>query len=226
VQVVQRFLASYSVNLDMRDFPFDTQTFAWNLRSTTHNNTVVKFVPAGAAALANASAMLQGILDPTFSFSSYNQAVFTITEGIFTGYDLLSITVRAKRLATMSSLFLVFPICLVCVLLCMNLQQEPGKDSRLSVPAGVISSVLAFSYVVSNQCPPVSYVTRMHLLMFQTYIFAGVALLVNYYLWVIDWAMKELSNLNTKNKNLLMDAHWMPRKVALALPLQSHWLRS
>jgi hypothetical protein len=214
VQVVQRYLATYSVSLDMRDFPFDTQTFAWNLRSTTHNNSVVKFLPASAAAAANASLLLQGILDPTFAFSDYRQGSFTIGDGIFAGFDLLSVTVRGARIATMSSLFLIFPICLVCVVLCMNLQQEPGKDSRLSVPATVISSVLAFSYVISNQCPPVSYVTRMHLLIFQAYIYAGVALLVNYYLWTLDWAVKELSNGNNKNKTLLMDAHWIPRKAS------------
>ena len=150
---------------------------------------------------------------PTFAFSSYGEAAYTIADGIFAGYDQLSVTVRGARIATMSSIFLVFPICVVCAVLCFNLQQEPGKDSRLSVPGAVISAVLAFSYVVSNQCPPVSYVTRMHLLMFQTYIYAVVALVVNYYLWTVDWAIKQLSGNNTKNKTLLMDTDWLARKV-------------
>ena len=213
VQVVQRYLATYSVALDMRDFPFDTQTFAWNLRSTTYSSAVVKFVPTGAADAANASALLAGIVDPTFTYSNYGQAAYTITDGIFAGYDLLSISVRGARIASMSSLFLIFPMCLVSALLCFNLQQEPGKDARLTVPATVISSVLAFSFVISNQCPPVSYITRMHLLMFQTYIYAAVALVVNYYLWTVEWAMRELSTRNNKNKTTLMDAHWVPRKV-------------
>ena len=219
VQVVQRYLATYAVSLDMRDFPFDTQTFAWNLRSTTFNGTTVKFVPATAEVSARASGLLAGLQDPTFAFSSYGQAAYNITDGIFAGYHLLSISVRGTRIATMSSIFLVFPICVICAVLCFNLTQEPGKDSRLSVPGTVISAVLAFSYVVSNQCPPVSYVTRMHLLMFQTYIYAIVALVMNYYLWMVDWALKQLSANNTKNKTLLQDADWISRKVGSLLSL-------
>ena len=151
----------------------------------------------------------------TYSRSpSYPRArIDALTDGIFAGYDLLSISVRGARIASMSSLFLIFPMCLVSALLCFNLQQEPGKDARLTVPATVISSVLAFSFVISNQCPPVSYITRMHLLMFQTYVYAAVALVVNYYLWTVEWAMRELSTRNNKNKTTLMDAHWVPRKV-------------
>ena len=45
----------------------------WNVRSTTYNNTVVKFVPAGRDVMRNASVLLQGLLDPTFAYSNYNQ---------------------------------------------------------------------------------------------------------------------------------------------------------
>ena len=49
------------------------QAFVWNVRSTTYNNTVVKFVPAGRDVMRNASVLLQGLLDPTFAYSNYNQ---------------------------------------------------------------------------------------------------------------------------------------------------------
>ncbi len=65
----------------------------------------------------------------------------------------------------------------------------------------------------SNLCPPVSYVTRIHLLIFQTYIFGTIALVVNYYLWAIMAGRKELSDNLTANKTLLADAHWVPRKI-------------
>ena len=191
----------------------DTQTFAWNLRSTTYNNSVVRFVPAAAAALQNTSALLSQLVDPTFTYSQYNQSAFTIQSGIFAGYDLLSITVQAKRISTMSSIFLVLPLCIVGAALCMVMHQEPAKDSRLSVPLSSITATMAFSFVVSNQCPPVSYTTRIHLLIFQTYVFSVAALLLNYYLWCIEFAKKELAAANNKKKTLLADSQALAKRV-------------
>ena len=217
VEVVQRYLATYAMNLNMRDFPFDTQKFTWNIRSTTHNKSVLIFRPArDLPLLKNASLQLQGLLDPTFSYSNYNQSTYTITEGIFKDFHLLSVSMDAQRLATMSSIFLIFPICLLCAALCLVFSQEPSNNSRLSVPLGCITSCLAFSYVVSNQCPPVSYTTRLHLMIFFTYTVSIISMIMNYYLWSIEFAKKELGRLNGDKKNLLMDAHCMPRKIGNA----------
>jgi hypothetical protein len=214
VQVVQRYLATYAMNFNMRDFPFDTQTFTWNIRSTTFDKRVMVFSPQrNESLLKNTSLLLQNVTDPTFVYSNYNQTTYTLTEGIFTGYHLLSVTIDARRLATMSSIFLIFPICILCSALCLVFSQEPANNARLSVPLGVITSTLAFSYVVGNQCPPVSYTTRIHLMIFFTYCISIVILIINYYLWAIEFAKKELARLNGEKKNLLMDAHWMPRKI-------------
>jgi hypothetical protein len=163
--------------------------------------------------LKNTSLQLQGLLDPTFAYSNYNQTTYTITDGIFKNYHLLSVSIDAQRLATMSSIFLIFPICLLCSALCLVFSQEPANNARLSVPLGCITSCLAFSYVVSNQCPPVSYTTRLHLMIFFTYTAAIITMVLNYYLWAIEFAKKELGRLNGDKKTLLMDAHWMPRKI-------------
>ncbi len=217
VEVVQRYLATYAMNLNMRDFPFDTQKFVWNIRSTTHNKSVLMFRPVrDVQILKNTSLQLQVLLDPTFSYSNYNQSTYTITEGIFKDFHLLSVSMDAQRLATMSSIFLIFPICLLCSALCLVFSQEPSNNARLSVPLGCITSCLAFSYVVSNQCPPVSYTTRLHLMIFFTYTVSITSLILNYYLWSIEFAKKELGRLNGDKKNLLMDAHWMPRKIGNA----------
>ena len=215
VEVVQRYLATYAMNFNMRDFPFDSQRLAWNLRSTTFNKSVVMFSPVtDVASVRNSSLLLQSLLDPTFSYSNYNQTTYTLTDGIFANYHLLSVSIDAQRIATMSSIFLVFPICILCAALCLVLSQEPANNARLSVPLGVITSCLAFSYVVSNQCPPVSYTTRMHLMIFFTYVISIITLVINYYLWAVEFSKRELARLNLEKKNLLMDAHWMPRKIA------------
>ena len=111
---------------------------------------------------------------------------YTVRSGIYAGFHVLSISFQAQRLATMSSIFLIFPLCLVCLALVLVLSQEPAKDARLAVPATGITATMYFSFVVSNMCPPVSYVTRLHLLIFQTYIFAAAELCFNYYLWRVQ----------------------------------------
>jgi hypothetical protein len=214
VEVVQRYLSTYAMNLNMRDFPFDTQKFTWNIRSTTHNKSVLTFLSMmDLQSLKNSSLQLQSLLDPTFSYSNYNQTTYTVKEGIFKDFHLLSVSLDAKRLTTMSSIFLIFPICILCSALCLVFSQEPSNNSRLSLPLGCITSCLAFSYVVSNQCPPVSYTTRIHLMIFFTYIVSVITMVFNYYLWAIELAKKELGRLNGEKKNLLMDAHLMPRKI-------------
>jgi hypothetical protein len=168
---------------------------------------------APAAVTSNASALLTSVLDPTFAFSDYKQQTYTIPSGIYANYHVLSVSFQARRISTMSSIFLIFPLCLVCLAMVLVLSQEPAKDNRLAVPASAITATMYFSFVVSNMCPPVSYLTRMHLLIFQTYIFATSELFVNYYLWRIQAARKELADNNASNKTLLNDAHWMPRKI-------------
>ena len=186
VTLIQRYIAAYSVSLNIRDYPFDTQTFQWNIRSSTFTKDTLVFAPAPAADVANASALLAGTLDPTFTFSGYKQRTYTITSGIYANFHVLSISFQAARIATMTSIFLIFPLCLVCLALCLVLSQEPAKDARLAVPATGITATMYFSFVVSNMCPPVSYVTRLHLLIFQTYIFAAAELCFNYYLWRVQ----------------------------------------
>jgi hypothetical protein len=203
----------YRIELIKSYLKHAAQTFQWNIRSSTFTKDTLVFAVAPPAVTSNASALLTSVLDPTFAFSGYKQQTYTIPSGIYANYHVLSISFQARRISTMSSIFLIFPLCLVCLALVLVLKQEPAKDNRLTVPASGITATMYFSFVVSNMCPPVSYLTRMHLLIFQTYIFAIAELCFNYYLWRIQAARKVLADNNASNKNVLNDAHWMPRKI-------------
>ncbi len=61
VVAVERFVGRFTAPLDARDFPFDTQTFEWRLRSTQYARGAVKFVPASAEEQRNASALLKQV---------------------------------------------------------------------------------------------------------------------------------------------------------------------
>jgi hypothetical protein len=61
VVVVERFVGRFTAPLDARDFPFDTQTLEWRLRSKQYARGTVKFVPATMEEQRNASALLQQV---------------------------------------------------------------------------------------------------------------------------------------------------------------------
>ena len=58
VVAVERFVGAFTAALDARDFPFDTQTLEWRLRSSRYAHEVVRLVAASQWEQANASAAL------------------------------------------------------------------------------------------------------------------------------------------------------------------------
>jgi hypothetical protein len=58
VVAVERFVGAFTAALDARDFPFDTQTLEWRLRSSRYAHEVVRLVAANQWEEANASAAL------------------------------------------------------------------------------------------------------------------------------------------------------------------------
>ena len=216
VVLTQRYLAAYSVTLNMRDYPFDSQSLNWDVRSTIYNNSVVKFLPAASPSVAAASILLHSVSDTDWTFDKYSQAAYTIDSGIFTNYDLLSISIVATRISQMSSSFVILPICLICAALCLELFMDPAEPFRIQTPLACITATMGFSFVVADLCPPVSYNTRMHLMIFQTYIFSVIALVCNSFLWYIEVCKQRLSASNSEMKTLLADSH------EVATRLKSH----
>lgn len=64
VVAVERFVGAFTAALDARDFPFDTQTLEWRLRSTRYAHEMVRLVAATEAEQANASAALAEVCPP------------------------------------------------------------------------------------------------------------------------------------------------------------------
>ena len=58
VVAVERYVGQFTAPLDARDFPFDTQTLEWRVRSTRYGHGAVRLVPSSAEDQANASALL------------------------------------------------------------------------------------------------------------------------------------------------------------------------
>jgi hypothetical protein len=221
IVLTQRYLAAFSVNLNMRDYPFDSQTLSWDVRSTSYDNSIVKFLPAAGPSLAASSVLLQGISDTDWTFDKYRQAAYRIDSGIFANYDLLSISITATRISTMSSTFLILPICLICAGLCLEMFMDTAEISRIQTPLACITATMGFSFVVSDLCPPVSYNTRMHLMIFQTYIFSVVALICNGLIFYIEKCKQRLSASNGEMKTLLNDSQELATRIRernLSLP--------
>ena len=61
VVVVERYVGRFTAPLDARDFPFDTQTLEWRLRSSRYAHEVVRLVAASKWEQANVSAVLSEV---------------------------------------------------------------------------------------------------------------------------------------------------------------------
>jgi hypothetical protein len=61
VVAVERFVGAFTAALDVRDFPFDTQTLEWRLRSSRYAHEVVRLVAASKWEQANVSAVLSEV---------------------------------------------------------------------------------------------------------------------------------------------------------------------
>ena len=61
-----------------------------------YDSSVLRFSAASSAVCANASVILEGVLDPTFSFSGYQQRTLTINSGIYANYHVLTISIQAS----------------------------------------------------------------------------------------------------------------------------------
>ena len=152
--------------------------------------------------------MLEQLPDPLFSFSEYRQSAAPVGDGAFGDFDALTVTVRARRHASMSAAFLVLPLCLVTGAVCLALFLDPASSARLSVPVSAASATMAFSFVVGTACPPVGYATRAHLLVLQAYAFAVAQLLETCYVRAIALGVEELDAAQAVNRRLIKDAVW------------------
>ena len=147
--------------------------------------------------------------DPVFSFSDCRQSVSPVGAGAFAGFDELTVTVSARRLTSMSAVFLVLPLCLVTAAVCASLFLDPASDLRLSAPAAAAGAAMAFSFVVGAASPPVGYATRAHLLVLQAYAFAAAALLHTCYVRAVAVALAELDAAQAARRRLVKDAVWV-----------------
>jgi hypothetical protein len=154
--------------------------------------------------------------DPLFTFSNYRQSAAPVGDGAFGDFDALTVSVRARRHASMSAAFLVLPLCLVTGAVCLALFLDPASSVRISIPVSAASATMAFSFVVSTACPPVGYATRAHLLVLQAYAFAVAQLLETCYVRTIILGVEELDAAQAVNRRLIKDAIWASERLGPA----------
>lgn len=173
VELWQRFINTFSTKIDARKFPFDTQTFSITVRSFTLTNTQVSFTPFNSEMQNN---VVQNLQDSSWKFDDYQQQLRSVSSGLFKGYDTLTTSVSAKRIATYNAVNILLPLSFLCFFCIITYVTPFSSLSRLAVPVQCLAGTLGFSILLSALAPPVDYMTRMTYFLIQTYIYSIVTI--------------------------------------------------
>lgn len=204
IQLWERYLGQFASPINVAAYPFDSQTFYFAIRSISYNSTQLTFAPLDVQMLVTQERIINNLHDATFDFSNYQQSVGRMKSGLLAGYDILKISITAKRLATYNSINLLFPLTLICIGLMATYLLPLRSSARVSMPVSALGATLAFSLVLSQSTPPVSYVTRMSLFIFQTYLYGIFALLSQSWIFLMMDGIKSV----TEEKKKRNEKEW------------------
>lgn len=153
----QRYTGQLAVDLDFREFPFDTQQLGIEIVSYQYSPEELKFSGATGVAGDTASFSIEGwsfrVLEPqfgTFSVAATGvqrpQLTYTLEATRNGGYYLLTMFLPMSLIIFMS--WTVFWI------------QPDVVAARIGISTGSIFSLIAFGFSIRLSLPPIAYVTK------------------------------------------------------------------
>jgi hypothetical protein len=153
----QRYTGQLAVDLDFRDFPFDTQRLAIEIVSYQYSPTELQFSAATRVAGDPDSFSIEGwsfrLLEPemgTFSVAATGverpQLTYALEATRNGGYYLLTMFLPMSLIIFMS--WTVFWI------------QPDVVAARIGISTGSIFSLIAFGFSIRLSLPPIAYVTK------------------------------------------------------------------
>eukprot|EP00741_Cyanophora_paradoxa_P020810 tig00021312_g20089.t1 len=196
VRLYQRYIQTFFADINVRDFPFDQQTLTIQLRSNSYDATQLTFTPISGARLQEQEAFIRALGDPAFYFDSYTQEVTNTDLGIHANYNILTTSWKARRIRTYNVVNLLIPLLLICLSVIFTFFQPVESDNRVVACETALLGTLAFSFVLADMSPPVSYMTKMGGFTFQAYAFSIVGMAVNIAFNHVVWVVGELRRMD------------------------------
>ncbi len=171
-----RILANLSSPVDLRKFPFDEQTLSIIIENKKFTNDKVKYM-----ILREESG-----IDELIAFTGWNIRGWEVKERahnykVFQEvYSLVSLDITIEKIIWNAFFKTFLPVLIIIFLVTCSFIMDIDKvKDRLSIcTSGLVASVM-FHLSISNQIPPVSYLTIADKFMILTYIVLMICVILN-----------------------------------------------
>ena len=156
----QRVSGPLAVNLDLKDFPFDTQHLSIDVVSYQYSPDEFRYSRNTTVAANTESFSVEGW---TFRLLEINHAEFSVpAAGVVR--PQMSLIVEAKRNAQYYLLTMFLPMALIVFMSWTAFWIQPNVvPPRIAISTASIFSLIAFGFSIRLSLPRVSYVTRADL---------------------------------------------------------------
>ena len=156
----QRLSGELAVDLDLKDFPFDTQQLPIQVISYQYNPDELQFLPSARTAANIEAFSVEGW---SFSPLEISFSEFTVP-AIGVARPQMTFTVEAKRDAQYYVLTMFLPMALIVFMSWTAFWIQPNiVPPRIAISTASIFSLIAFGFSIRLSLPRVSYVTRADL---------------------------------------------------------------
>ncbi|MBI2662695.1 hypothetical protein HYX11_04515 [Candidatus Woesearchaeota archaeon] len=190
-----RIQANLNSKVDLKKFPFDKQEINIILEDKENTNAHIKYIPN----------IEESGIDPSITFTGWNIDGWRAEERdhnypIYNEtYSQYTFTIDLSRILINSFLKTILPVFFILLTVLFSFIIDPDKvTTRLSMSGSSLVAAVMFHVSISNQIPPVSYLTFSDK-------FLGLTYLVLLLSFIINISLIELQE--RKNHELLMKIH-------------------
>ena len=159
----QRFLGSFSVPLEMKKFPFDSQSLRISIESASWNNDQLKFFFAEPSKISLSSLFSTGtpsILGwKTSSVSSKNEDI--VYPYNHQSYNRLNLLINVSRISSFYTNKIVIGGTLLMGVLLLSFLLEPTDSNRFCLVIYVLSGLISYLFVIAQYTPILPYDTSL-----------------------------------------------------------------
>jgi len=171
-----RIVANLNSPVDLREFPFDTQSMHIRIEDKTHTSNEVTYVPdTGQSGIDDSIAFTGWNIDGWSAESvAHEYGVYNET------YSQYVFSIAISRIP-LSSFFKTFlPVLFMVLIVMFTFIMDPDKiTTRLTVSTSSLVASVMFHISISNQIPPVGYLTNADKFMVLTYFLFLLCVAIN-----------------------------------------------
>ena len=152
----QRIWGSFSQPLELQNFPFDKQTFNINFATSGYDKDEIRFISPEES--------VSGIA-PRFSVADWKITGWEAsskTSDVIPDIGYYVMTITATRRVGYFILQVIIPLCLIVIMSWSVFWIDPKQTgTQIGVATTAILTLIAYRFMVGNELPRFSYLTRL-----------------------------------------------------------------